>query len=116
MTAACGPEVYSGDRLPAELYGNVFVAEPTANFVRRIVLSDDGTTWRPLTKGLPSAAQGLGRIGIGVAPRDGRRIYAVVEASAREGGIFRSDDGGQTWKNLYQPAYYTAMAGDPANP
>ena len=28
VTAACGPEVYSGDRLPAELYGNVFVAEP----------------------------------------------------------------------------------------
>ena len=46
VTAACGPEVYSGDRLPAELYGNVFVAEPTANFVRRIVLSDDGTTLR----------------------------------------------------------------------
>ena len=46
MTAACGPEVYSGDRLPAELYGNVFVAEPTANFVRRIVVTDDGTTLR----------------------------------------------------------------------
>jgi len=46
VTAACGPEVYNGDRLPAELYGNVFVAEPTANFVRRIVLSDDGTTLR----------------------------------------------------------------------
>jgi putative membrane-bound dehydrogenase-like protein len=46
VTAACGPEVYSGDRLPAELYGNVFVAEPTANFVRRIVLTDDGTTLR----------------------------------------------------------------------
>ena len=46
VTAACGPEVYSGDRLPAELYGNVFVAEPTANFVRRIVITDDGTTLR----------------------------------------------------------------------
>src|SRR6476661_934937 len=46
VTAACAPEVYSGDRLPAELYGNVFVAEPTANFVRRIVLNDDGTTLR----------------------------------------------------------------------
>jgi mono/diheme cytochrome c family protein len=46
VTAACGPEVYNGDRLPAELYGNVFVAEPTANFVRRIVITDDGTMLR----------------------------------------------------------------------
>jgi mono/diheme cytochrome c family protein len=38
--------VYRGDRLPADLYGNVFVAEPAANFVSRIVLSDDGTTLR----------------------------------------------------------------------
>jgi mono/diheme cytochrome c family protein/glucose/arabinose dehydrogenase len=43
-TAACAPTVYRGDRLPAELYGNVFVAEPTANVVSRFVLSDDGTT------------------------------------------------------------------------
>ena len=46
VTAACTPAVYRGDRLPPELYGNVFVAEPTANFVRRIVLEDDGTTLR----------------------------------------------------------------------
>ena len=43
-TAACGPLVYRGDRLPAELYGNVFVAEPAANLVSRIIVSDDGTT------------------------------------------------------------------------
>ena len=46
VTAACTPVVYRGDRLPPELYGNVFVGEPTANFVRRIVLEDDGTTLR----------------------------------------------------------------------
>ena len=46
VTAACTPTVYRGDRLPRELYGNVFVGEPTANFVRRIVLEDDGTTLR----------------------------------------------------------------------
>ena len=43
-TAACGPLVYRGDRLPADLYGNVFVAEPAAHLVSRIILSDDGTT------------------------------------------------------------------------
>jgi mono/diheme cytochrome c family protein/glucose/arabinose dehydrogenase len=43
-TAVCAPVVYRGDRLPVDLYGNVFVAEPAANLVSRIVLSDDGTT------------------------------------------------------------------------
>ena len=32
--------VYRGDRLPAELYGNVFVVDPTVNLVSRIILSD----------------------------------------------------------------------------
>ena len=46
FTTVCAPLVYRGDRLPAELYGNVFVAEPGANLVSRIVLTDDGTTLR----------------------------------------------------------------------
>jgi mono/diheme cytochrome c family protein len=46
FTAVCAPTVYRGDRLPAELYGNVFVAEPAANLVSRIIVSDDGTTLR----------------------------------------------------------------------
>ena len=45
-TAVCAPTVYRGDRLPAELYGNVFVAEPAGNLVSRIVVSDDGTRLR----------------------------------------------------------------------
>ncbi|MPZ19749.1 MAG: c-type cytochrome [Luteitalea sp.] len=44
FTSVCAPLVYRGDRLPAELYGNVFVAEPAANLVSRIILDDDGTT------------------------------------------------------------------------
>jgi len=46
FTSVCSPTVYRGDRLPAELYGNVFVAEPAANLVSRIIVSDDGTTLR----------------------------------------------------------------------
>jgi mono/diheme cytochrome c family protein/glucose/arabinose dehydrogenase len=46
FTAACAPTVYRGDRLPAELAGNVFVAEPAANVVSRLVVTDDGTTLR----------------------------------------------------------------------
>jgi putative membrane-bound dehydrogenase-like protein len=44
FTAVCAPLIYRGDRLPSELYGNAFVAEPGANLVSRIILSDDGTT------------------------------------------------------------------------
>ena len=36
--------IYRGDRLPAELNGNAFVAEPAANVVSRIVLTMDGAT------------------------------------------------------------------------
>ena len=31
FTAVCAPVVYRGDRLPSDVYGNVFVAEPAAN-------------------------------------------------------------------------------------
>ena len=42
-TAASAPTVYRGDRLPAELRGNVFVTDPAANLVSRIIIRDDGT-------------------------------------------------------------------------
>jgi glucose/arabinose dehydrogenase len=46
FTTVCAPLIYRGDRLPAELYGNAFVAEPGANLVSRLILTDDGTTLR----------------------------------------------------------------------
>jgi mono/diheme cytochrome c family protein/glucose/arabinose dehydrogenase len=42
FTSVCAPMVYRGDRLPSELYGNVFVVEPAANVVSRIVVDDSG--------------------------------------------------------------------------
>jgi len=61
--------------------------------------TDGGTTWHQLTQGLPTPAQGLSRIGFCVAPSDPTRLYATVEAGAF-GGIYRSDDAGETWKKL----------------
>jgi photosystem II stability/assembly factor-like uncharacterized protein len=61
--------------------------------------TDGGTTWRPLTKGLPTADQGLGRIGIAVAPSDRSRMYALVDAR-QEGGLYRSEDAGESWKHI----------------
>ena len=53
--------------------------------------TDGGRSWRPLRSGLPTFAEGLGRIGITVAPSDPRRLYATVEARDKA-GIYRSDD------------------------
>jgi mono/diheme cytochrome c family protein len=46
FTAVAAPTIYRGDRLPAELNGNAFVAEPSGNVVSRIILDDDGKTLR----------------------------------------------------------------------
>ena len=46
FTAVGAPTIYRGDRLPAELHGNVFVAEPAGNLVSRIIIDDDGRTLR----------------------------------------------------------------------
>ena len=60
--------------------------------------TDGGTTWRKLTQGLPTfEAQGVGRIGFGIAPSDSRRMYATVDAPER-GGVYRSDDAGESWR------------------
>jgi photosystem II stability/assembly factor-like uncharacterized protein len=58
--------------------------------------TDGGTTWRQLTGGLPAFTDGLGRIGIAVAPSDPRRLYATVEVSGN-GWLYRSDDAGERW-------------------
>ncbi|HXS96190.1 MAG TPA: hypothetical protein VN736_16415 [Candidatus Limnocylindrales bacterium] len=62
--------------------------------------TDGGANWAQLTGGLPTFAQGLGRIGIGIAPSDGRRMYALVEAGRDAGGLYRSDDAGGTWRRV----------------
>jgi len=84
------------------------------------VSRDGGDTWTRLTgKGLPAGI--WGKVGVAVAPSDGRRVYALIEAE--EGGLFRSDDGGESWtrasdhRSLRQRAwYYTTLTVDPANP
>ncbi|MBL7960305.1 glycoside hydrolase [bacterium] len=61
--------------------------------------TDGGTTWKKLTKGLPTYEQGLGRIGFCIAPSNPDRMYATVD-SRDLGGIYRSDDAGASWVRM----------------
>jgi photosystem II stability/assembly factor-like uncharacterized protein len=54
---------------------------------------DGGDTWQQLTAGLPT--ERVGRIGIAVAPTNANVVYAIIDA--KEGGMYRSDDGGASW-------------------
>lgn len=51
--------------------------------------TDGGTTWRPLTNGLP---EGVNQANLAIAPSNPRRLYASV--ATQRVGIYRSDDGG----------------------
>jgi len=62
--------------------------------------SDGGDTWHPLAKGLPTNAQGLGRIGFGISPSNPNRMYALVDAAPEVGGLYRSDDAGESWQRV----------------
>lgn len=82
--------------------------------------TDGGDNWTQLTTGLPTISDGLGRIGFCVAPSDPKRLYALVEA--RNGGVFRSDDAGATWRKINeQPRLwgrgsdFAEIKADPAN-
>jgi photosystem II stability/assembly factor-like uncharacterized protein len=92
------------------------------------VSRDGGDTWKHLggagvaeddLKGLPKGI--YGRIGVAVAPSDGRRVYALIEAE--NGGLYRSDDGGDNWKLVnphhylrQRPWYFSNITVDPKNP
>ena len=45
FTATCGQDIFRGDRLPAELRGNLLFAEPVGRLVRRTLITvEDGVT------------------------------------------------------------------------
>ena len=74
--------------------------------------TDGGTTWRQIGRGLPTFDRdGLGRVGIGIAPSMPSRMFATVDA-ARNGGLYRSDDGGETFTKATDDARVVSRASD----
>ncbi len=83
--------------------------------------TDGGDTWKDISRsdGLPGNSV-LGIIGVSVSPVNSERVWALVEAA--DGGLFRSDNGGSSWRkvnedrNLRQRAwYYTRVYADTKN-
>jgi len=94
-----------------------------------IFRSDDGgATFKKLTTGLPPET---GRIGLDVVLKDPRIIHASVESDAggrtmdawhnysKAGGVFRSEDRGETWARMSiltpRAFYFSRIRVDPKN-
>ncbi|MFP5355902.1 MAG: hypothetical protein ACLGIK_12260, partial [Gemmatimonadota bacterium] len=87
--------------------------------------TDAGRTWRRVTSGLPEGA--VGRIGISIYRKDPRVVYISLEQgerytssisyAKRSGGVFRSEDKGETWRHMSdwnpRPAYSSQIRVDP---
>lgn len=89
--------------------------------------TDAGKTWKKLSGGLPAQT---GRIGLDIFAGDTNKLIAVVESTEnggnsirddrmRGGGVFRSDDGGETWRRLSvrspRAFYFSKIKFDPSN-
>ncbi|MBW3537151.1 MAG: glycosyl hydrolase [Actinobacteria bacterium] len=81
---------------------------------------DGGESWEELTDkpGFPQAL--LGRIGVCAAPSRPSRVWALVEAADDKGGVYRSEDGGESWERISEdksiqgrPWYYSHIVPDP---
>jgi photosystem II stability/assembly factor-like uncharacterized protein len=83
--------------------------------------TDGGETWRKIHVGLPSGE--YGRIGLDVCRTKPEVVYALVENA--NGGVFRSEDKGETWRRMsdkqtydrvnFRPFYYSKITLDPNN-
>lgn len=80
--------------------------------------TDGGDTWQNLSekKGLPKGTRGI--IGVTASAAQPDRIWAIIEHA--EGGVFRSDDGGNNWTKLNDDRalrqrawYYSRIYADP---
>jgi photosystem II stability/assembly factor-like uncharacterized protein len=80
---------------------------------------DGGDTWVRLQDGLPKSE--MGKIGISVSAVKPDRIYATIGGD--DGGVYRSDDSGKTWKLVNgsfemhaRQYYYAHIFADPLQP
>ena len=80
--------------------------------------TDSGATWKEISKNKGYAKGTLGIIGVTVSPVNANRVWSIVE-NKEEGGVYRSDDGGESWKHINESRslrqrawYYTKIYAD----
>lgn len=80
--------------------------------------TDGGETWIKLTNGIPKS--NLGKIGLAMNPFNPDMIYAAIELDRKTGGIFMSQNGGQSWTKQSNtvsggtgPHYYQELYASP---
>ena len=83
--------------------------------------TDGGTTWKPLTNGLPPANK-IGRAGLEVARANPNRVYAICGTDKATGALYQSDDAGETWRRANdderiwgRPGDFNEVRTDPKN-
>jgi photosystem II stability/assembly factor-like uncharacterized protein len=81
--------------------------------------TDGGDTWKKMEAGLPKA---FGKSGISVSRANSERVFAVIEAEGKKGGVYRSDNAGKKWTqvnsnrvNIARSWYYMEIFADPQN-
>ncbi len=85
--------------------------------------TDGGESWTDLSD-RPGLPRGLrGRMGVAAAPTRPERVWALIEAADGQGGIYRSENGGESWERvseeralLGRPWYYSHIVPDPQDP
>ena len=59
--------------------------------------TDGGTTWHQLKAGLPDD---LAQIYVAIAPSDSKRLYATLATASGKLAVYRSDDAGESWRQI----------------
>jgi len=79
--------------------------------------TDGGDHWKRIEVGLPELK---GKIGVAISPADPNVVYLAVEAIGEEGGVYRSDDAGETFRQVSNDPttfarawYYMQIIADP---
>jgi photosystem II stability/assembly factor-like uncharacterized protein len=65
----------------------------------------------------------MGKVRVAVSPARPERVWAMVEAEGDDGGLYRSDDAGKSWRRINgervlraRAWYYTHVFADPVDP
>ncbi|MGZ8853107.1 MAG: glycoside hydrolase, partial [Thermoanaerobaculia bacterium] len=73
--------------------------------------TDGGATWRQLTAGLPSN-DAIGRVGVEVSPANPNRLYVICGIAKGDGGLYRSDNAGESWTRVNDDERIWGRPGD----